>query len=120
MLFNKSGKFAPLDQLANLGKTPGRMSLAAMMITAFMFVVMMVMVMLVLVLMLVLVRLMPMIMFVTGFAVIRGRAIRFMRMMIVVLRGIMRRPGVNVEFHPRDPSASLALEMKVAIAQVQF
>jgi len=79
---------------------------------------MMVMVMLVLVL--VLVRLMPMIMFVTGFAVIRGRAIRFMRMMIVVLRGIMRRPGVNVEFHPRDPSASLALEMKVAIAQVQF
>jgi len=114
MLFNKSGKFAPLDQLANLGKTPGRMSLAAMMITAFMFVVMMVMVMLVLV------RLMPMIMFVTGFAVIRGRAIRFMRMMIVVLRGIMRRPGVNVEFHPRDPSASLALEMKVAIAQVQF
>jgi len=116
MLFNKSGKFAPLDQLANLGKTPGRMSLAAMMITAFMFVVMMVMVMLVLVL----VRLMPMIMFVTGFAVIRGRAIRFMRMMIVVLRGIMRRPGVNVEFHPRDPSASLALEMKVAIAQVQF
>jgi hypothetical protein len=90
------------------------MSLAAMMITAFMFVVMMVMVMLVLV------RLMPMIMFVTGFAVIRGRAIRFMRMMIVVLRGIMRRPGVNVEFHPRDPSASLALEMKAAIAQVQF
>ena len=96
MLFNKIGKFAPLDQLANLGKTPGRMSLAAMMITAFMFVVMMVMVMLVLVL----VRLMPMIMFVTGFAVIRGRAIRLMRMMIVVLRGIMRRPGVNVEFHP--------------------
>ena len=80
MVFHKIGKFAPLDQVANLGKTPGRMSLAAMMITAFMFVVMMVMVMLVLV------RLMPMIMFVTGFAVIRGRAIRFMRMMIVVLQ----------------------------------
>ena len=69
------------------------MSLATRMITAFMFVVMM--------LMLVVVRLMLMlmIMFVTGFAVIRGRAIRFMRMMIVVLRGFMRRPGVNVEFH---------------------
>ena len=96
MVFHKIGKFAPLDQVANLGKTPGRMSLAAMMITAFMFVVMMLMPMVVLMA----VRLMPMIMFVTGFAVIRGRAIRFMKMMIVVVRGIVRRPGVNVEFHP--------------------
>ena len=94
MVFHKIGKFAPLDQVANLGKTPGRMSLVAMMIRAFMFVVMMLM------LMLMVVRLMPMIMFVTGFAVIRGRAIRFMRVMTVVLRGIVRCPGVNVEFYP--------------------
>ena len=74
------------------------MSLAAVMIMAYMFLVMMLVHMLVLVP--VPVRLMPMVMFFTGFAVIRGRAIRFMGMMIVVLRGIMRHPGVNVEFHP--------------------
>jgi hypothetical protein len=39
---------------------------------------------------------------------------------ILIVGSIVRSAGVDVEFNAGDPSTSLALEMQVAIAQVQF
>ena len=46
--------------------------------------------------------------------------IPFLCQVILIVRSIVRSPGVDVEFDAGDSSASLALKMQMAIAQVQF
>jgi hypothetical protein len=44
----------------------------------------------------------------------------FLWKLILIARNVVGGTGVDVEFNTRDSSASLAFEMQVAIAQVQF
>ena len=46
--------------------------------------------------------------------------IPFLCTVILIVRSIVRSPCVDVEFNAGDSSASLALKMQVAIAEVQF
>ena len=118
MLFNKIGEFASFDQRANLGKTPRRIRLVAMMVPALTRMVVMHVIVIRVIMMCMIV--MCMIMRFSGLTGMHGRVIRCLSMEIVVLRSMVSCSGVNVKFYAGDSCASLALEMQVAIAQVQF
>jgi hypothetical protein len=58
-------------------------------------------------------------MLIAGLAAL-GRHLRLLlRRVIMVLRNVVGGSGVNIEFYAGDPSAGLALEMQVAIAEIQ-
>jgi hypothetical protein len=119
MLFDKIGELAPGDQGANLRKTPGRTRLLAEMIKSLMLVVMMLVVMISMIVMLMIVMLMIVMLMIVMLMIVMLMIVMLMIVM-ALLRGIVRCSGMNVEFHPGNACASLSLEMKVAIAQLQF
>src|ERR1700722_5412813 len=90
--------------------------MTVMFVVVMLFLVMAVMRMVVVPFVLVMMVIMP----VAGLATLGGHLRRLRRSVIMILRYVMGSSGVNIEFYAGDPSAGLALEMQVAIAEIQF